>query len=85
MKPLLSSLLMGGAASYGISRGGAAAVTYGQYLSGAVGLSDFTATFAQDLPYIPLCWRQGLAAYDRRLTTVTPSGYDPYSGFAAWR
>lgn len=81
----LRPLLMGGNASYGISRSGAAAVAYGQYLSGATDLAAFTTAFAADLPYIPLCWRHGLAAYDRRLTTVTPSGYDPYSGFAAWQ
>ena len=81
----LRPLLMGGSASYGISRSGAAAVAYGQYLSGTADLETFSTAFAADLPYIPLCWRHGLAAYDRRLTTVTPSGYDPYSGFAAWQ
>lgn len=81
----LRPLLMGGAASYGISRSGAAAVAYGQYLSGGMERADFVTAFAADLPYIPLCWRHGLAAYDRRLTTVTPQGYDPYSGFAAWQ
>lgn len=81
----LRPLLQGGAASYGISRGGAAAVSYGQYLSGTATLEAFLTAFDTDMPYIPLCWRHGLAAYDRRLTTVTPTGYDPYSGFAAWQ
>ena len=81
----LRPLLMGGDASYGITRSTAAAVAYGQYLSGEIERSDFLAAFAADLPYIPVCWRHGLAAYDRRLTTVTPDGYDPYSGFAAWK
>lgn len=81
----LRPLLQGGNASYGISRSGAAAVAYGQYLSGAATLEAFLTAFSSDFPYIPLCWRHGLAAYDRRLTTVTPFGYDPYSGFAAWQ
>lgn len=81
----LRPLLMGGSASYGVARSGAAAVAYGQYLSGEKDRSAFLAVFGTDLPFIPLCWRHGLAAYDRRLTTVTPSGYDPYSGFAAWQ
>ena len=81
----LRPLLAGGDASYGVSRGGTAAVAYGQYLSGAATLSDFLTAFGTDMPYIPLCWRHGLAAYDRRLTAVTPTGYDPYSGFAAWQ
>ena len=81
----LRPLLAGGAASYGISRSGAAATAYGQYLSGAATLEQLLTAFAADMPYIPLCWRSGLAAYDRRLTTVTPTGQDPYSGFADWQ
>ena len=81
----LRPLLAGGSASYGIPYGGAASAAYQQYLSGAVSLEDFLTAFAADMPYIPVCWRHGLAAYDRRLTTVTPTGYDPYSGFAAWQ
>lgn len=81
----LRPLLAGGAASYGIAAGGAAATAYGQYLSGGLDLAGFCTAFAADLPYIPLCWRDGLAAYDRRLTAVTPVGYDPYAGFAAWQ
>ncbi len=81
----LRPLLMGGDASYGISRSGAAAVAYGQYLSGEMDLLDFIAAFATDMPYIPVCWRHGLAAYDRRLTTVTPVGYNPYAGFTVWK
>lgn len=80
----LRPLLTGGTASYGVSRSGPAATAYGQYLSGAVTLEGFLTAFAEDMPYIPLCWRHGLAAYDRRLVTVTPTGYNPYSGFAAW-
>ena len=80
----LRPLLAGGAASYGISHSGAA-TAYGQYLSGAATLEQLLTAFAEDMPYIPLCWRSGLAAYDRRLTTVTPTGQDPYSGFADWQ
>ena len=81
----LRPLLLGGTASYGITYGGVASAAYYQYLSGAASLEDFLTAFATDMPYIPVCWRHGLAAYDRRLTTVTPTGYDPYSGFAAWQ
>ena len=81
----LRPLLMGGNASYGVARSGAAATAYGQYLSGTASVTDFLTAFETDMPYIPLCWRHGLAAYDRRLTTVTPTDYDPYSGFAAWQ
>ena len=80
----LRPLLMGGDASYGINGGGAAALAYRQYLSGAVTESDFLSAFGADMPYIPICWRSGVAAFDRRLTAVTPTGFDTYFGFAEW-
>ena len=81
----LRPLLMGGAASYGVPVGGAAAVAYSGYLRGDTDLAAFLQTFAADLPYIPLCWRSGFAAYDRQLTVVTPTGYNPYNGLAGWQ
>ncbi len=81
----LRPLLQGGDASYGISKTGDAAKAYTAYLSGDSKLTEFLKAFAADMPYIPLCWRDGIAAYDRRLTAVTPTGYDPYAGFAGWQ
>lgn len=81
----LRPLLSGGDASYGISKSGEAAKAYRRYLSGEGKLADFLEAFAADMPYIPLCWRSGIAAFDRRLTAVTPTGYDPYAGFAGWQ
>ena len=81
----LRPLLMGGDASYGIDKAGQAAKVYKEYLSGDKKLTEFLKVFSQDMPYIPLCWRDGIAAFDRRLTAVTPTGYDPYAGFAGWQ
>lgn len=81
----LRPLLAGGAASYGIQRSGASAVAYARYLNGEIDLKAFLDAFSEDVPYIPLCWLSGFAAYDRRLTSVTPTGYDAYYGIAAWK
>lgn len=81
----LRPLLMGGEASYGISRSGACATAYTHYLAGDLTLEEFLTSFAAELPYIPVCWRSGLAAFDRRLTAVTPSAFDPYYGMAGWK
>lgn len=81
----LRPMLGGGSASYGVSSSGAAATSYRRYLQGDVTVSEFMTAFAEDMPYIPVCWRSGLAAYDRRLTQLTPTGYDPYAGFAGWK
>lgn len=81
----LRPLLAGGNASYGIQRWGVCNDSYARYLQGELTLADFLQTFAAEMPYIPVCWRNGFAAYDRRLTTVTPTGYDPYFGLAGWK
>lgn len=77
--------LAGGDASYGIPRSDGAAAAYRDYLSGTAALAEFLTAFGEDLPYIPVCWRSGLAAYDRGITTVTPTAYDPYGGLAGWK
>ena len=81
----LRPLLAGGAASYGVPTSGGAAKAYRRYLSGDTTAEEFMTAFAEDMPYVPICWRSGLAAYDRRLTALTPTGYDPYAGFVGWK
>lgn len=81
----LAALMPGGAAAYGISSESPAVAAYRQYLAGEITMQVFTDAFLQDLPYIPLCWRSGFAAFDRRLATVTPHGFNVYYGFAAWQ
>ncbi len=80
----LSPLFSGGAA-YGVNRKGQAVTAYGEYLSGQRELSAFLDAFAADMPFVPLFWRQGFAAYDRRLTVATPTGYNAYYGFEKWK
>ena len=81
----LRPLLEGGDASFGIARSGAAAQSYRRYLDGTATLAEFLTAFGEDMPYLPLCWRGGLAAYHRGITTVSPTAYDPYSGLAGWK
>lgn len=81
----LRSLLLGGDTSYGVAADSAAVAAYTAYLSGESTLQSFLDTFGTDVPFIPLCYRGGVAAYDRRLTAVTPTGYDPYHGIAEWK
>lgn len=81
----LRPLLAGGSAGYGGDKKSPAATAYKAYLAGESTLPEFLEAFSADMPFIPLCWRSGFAAYDRRLTTATPTGYDPYAGFADWK
>ena len=81
----LRSLLTDRKTAYGVAGNSTAKSAYTAYLSGADTLQAFLDAFAADMPYVPLCYRGGVAAYDRRLTVVTPTGYDPYHGIAAWK
>lgn len=81
----LRSLLLGGKTSYGVAADNAAVAAYRRYLGGEGSLQSFLDTFGTDVPFLPLCYRGGVAAYDRRLTAVTPTGYDPYHGIAVWQ
>ena len=81
----LRSLLLGGKTSYGVAAGSTAVAAYRHYLGGEDDLQAFLDAFGTDTPFIPLCYRGGVAAYDRRLTAVTPTGFDPYYGIAAWQ
>lgn len=77
--------LFTGAASFGVVRDGAAAAAYTRYRAGEITLAEFVQSFNDDLPYIPLCWRCGFAAFDRRLSVVTPHGYNPFYGMENWK
>jgi len=81
----LRPLLAGGKAGYGVKAGGETARAYEAYLTGESTLEAFLTTFEQDMPFIPLCWRSGFAAYDRRLSSVTPGPYNAFYGFAQWQ
>lgn len=81
----LRSLLLGGETSYGVSADSLAATDYRRYLAGEITLQEWLDVFSTDVPFIPLCFCGGVAAYDRRLTTVTPTGYDVYYGIAGWQ
>lgn len=81
----LRSLLLDGKTAYGVATGSAAKQAYAAYLGGQGSLQAFLDAFGTDLPFIPLCYRGGVAAYDRRLTAVTPTGYDPYHGISGWK
>ncbi len=80
----LNPLLGGGEAHYGVAADDAAALAYRQYCDATGTLEAFFTAFGESMPYIPLCWRCGFSAYDRRLTTVTPHGYAPYYGIGNW-
>lgn len=78
-------LSRGGAAAYGIDTNGEAAKSYAAFRKGEVTAAEFSAVMAEDVPYIPLCFRRGMAAYARTLTGVTPEAFDAYARPENWK
>lgn len=59
----LSALFLGGNASFGISNISDTSKRYSQLLSGNCEIMDFINTFNEDLPVIPLCYRNAAVSY----------------------
>lgn len=78
-------LTRGGAVSYGIDTNGAAAKSYAAFCAGEVTAAQFSSVLAEDAPYIPLCWRRGMAAYARELLGVAPCAFNAYAGLENWK
>ena len=63
----LYSLLGGGNLSFGIDPECAASSRYIQLLAGECELMDFINTFNEDLPFIPLCYRNAAVSYTNEM------------------
>ncbi len=63
----LNPLLGGGSLSFGINAESASCSRYAQLLSGNCELMDFINTFNEDLPFIPLCYRNAAVSYTNEM------------------
>lgn len=80
----LDVFLNGGTASYGIVAP-KTVTAYNAYISSKGDMQAFVAAFSEEMPFIPLCWRQGLAAYSHAFSSVTPLAFDAYNGISEWK
>ena len=70
LSPLLKA---GGALSYGIDTyAGGAALAYKSFLEDGLNIEAFCRAFSDDLPFLPLGYRNALALYSRALKTDKP-------------
>jgi len=82
LNPILKK---GGSVSYGIDTSAAASAAYAQFLSGTIDLNRFIEIFNANLPFIPLCYRRGIAACSRSiLTPLESSAEDVYFSIDTW-
>lgn len=63
----LNPLLGGGSLSIGIDPEGASCTRYAQFLAGGCEMMDFINTFNEDLPFIPLCYRNAAVSYTNEM------------------
>ncbi len=81
----LSSILMGGVASFGISNISSTSKRYSQLLSGDCEIMDFINTFNEDLPVIPLCYRNAAASYTNSIqASFACCDGDVYADIETW-
>lgn len=82
LTPLLAP---SGSVSYGINTTGFASAAYSLYKSGTSDLKSFIDAFSTDMPFVPLCYRNGIAAYSRELKVPQEChASDVYSDIEAW-
>ena len=83
LAPLLSPE---GAAAIGLSADGKAAQRYAQMLTGDCELMDFVNTFAEDPPFLPLCYRNAVVAYTNAMEgDFTVCEGDVFADIESWR
>lgn len=67
-----------GGASFGIDHECKSAAVYNQLLSGDKTMQDFLDAFADDLPFIPIVYRKGVAIKNSRIKTATKTIVSDY-------
>lgn len=80
----LRPFFSGGDASWGVAANSAAAAAYAQYQAGSVTMQEFVDAFVKDAPFAPLCWRKGIAAYNRAVSGVSPHALNLYYRVEKW-
>ena len=82
LSPLLKS---GGSVAYGINTSGAASTAYSAFLAGSSDVNTFIDAFNADMPFVPLCYRSGLAIYTRTMKYGNANHInDVYADIDSW-
>ncbi len=75
----------GGNVCYGIDTKSVAAKAYSDFSKGAIDISTFVQVFDSNLPFIPLCYRDGMAYYSRELSYEgNVNEYEPFKNIYTW-
>lgn len=75
----------GASASYGIDTGSTVAKASADLSSGNVDVNTFIQVFNEAKPFIPICYRDGIAYFSREITFEgTVSEYEPFKNIYSW-
>ena len=82
----LAPFLPGGAASYGLAQPASVQSTYQAFLSDTAAFPEFAAEFYNEMPFIPLCYRNGVLVHSKNLTRdIQPSASDVFYNITDWQ
>ncbi len=82
----LSAFFRSGDADMGIDSSSEVAAAYDSMRAGEMSCADFCAAFTKEMPFVPLCMRNGVASFTRSIKTeikCTPS--DPFYNISDWK
>lgn len=75
-----------GALSYGIDTESTVAASYKDFMAGTTDVSTFIQVFDTYKPFIPLCYRDGVAYFSREFTFEGEiTEYEPFLNASTWR
>lgn len=75
----------GGSASYGIDTASVTAKAYFDFARGTIDVNTFLQVFDSELPFIPLCYRDGMSYFSRELSYEgTANEYEPFRNIYSW-
>ena len=76
----------GGNLSYGIDTSSTVAASYRDFMAGTTDISTFVQVFDTYKPFIPLCYRDGVAYFSREFTFEGDiTEYEPFLNASTWR
>lgn len=83
LSPFFSS---GGAAAAGLSTSSPVFSAYAQFRAGTQTAAQFAESFLDDMPFVPLCYRTGMASYSKNLSPdFSAAAYDIYGDITRWQ
>ena len=71
--------------SYGIDASSSAATAYYDFKEGKIDITTFVKVFEENMPFLPICYKKGVAYYSRELKYEgTVSENDIFSNIYSW-